>query len=382
MVCSKHVSSRGNSMKIVILFFSFLILCSIPTGLLASKANQKQTHNSPAEASEQGKAGDKTRQSPSGTPAVAVLVNGVPIMENTVMEAAEWLRQQQRERADKEKGSIVAIPDFATAKAADANTTATKDDQDMRQAALDRLIDEELAVQEAKKEGIKVPAGIIRSVTSMLRYQAETTPAQDKPAQSPTSKAELRRRIIRDYLYKQVCIKNIIPNIEIDPETVKKIYENNRDKFIIPEKIVITDLYFLPSKQDKKLQEHAENVLDKLLSIPDRDIKKLKHDGSYLVRTIQIYEEKDPDLYFAAWDMEPGEVSGIIKAQDGMHIIKVEEKENERKMTFDEARPVIKRQLVTREYKKLYRQYFSKLREKAAINYSKKMISGPPPARE
>ena len=373
----------GSNMKILktiycATFTAVLSVCLLLSTSVSAKngdAEQKNRHGSKTavyaagRGSSSGNSGAEKEQYHAGEISdhenVAAWVNGVPIDPRSLQWAMEKIRKKER-KAEEAQARSKETAGPGTEKPA-AVSDAEKENA-VRQQALDRLINEELAVQEARRRQIRPASGAVSSVLARLRSNMESPSMYDKYLSARhITEAELRKSIARDNIFKQIMVQEVLSRIRVDLQQVKAIYEKNRAEYTFPEKVVITDLHFLPVAAEQKIRAHAEQILEKLRSAPGADLAKLEPDGTFLVRTIHVTEESEPDLYFAVWDMEPGDISDVITVKDGLHIISVKEKKPEREMTFEEARPRIEYKLIMPEYEKLREKFYQSLRSRAEI---------------
>ncbi len=328
-------------------------------GMTDQDAKTQKTHNNNANGTHETLAPPDSSNHADLPADAAAIVNGVPISKDSLNEAIKFMTQ----KLDNDE-ILESFENVMSGNNTGCNATSCPEEL-LHDIALQRLIDEELAVQEAKKEGINIPPGTIRKITSKLRYQMQ---AENSPTyETSLNQSGLKKMIIRDYLFKQICTKNILPLIKVSPEAVQSIYKDKSQQFIIPEKIIITDIHFFREKNSKKLMAEANKALKYIFSNKNSDIKNLDLPASPAVRTFELSEKIYPELYFVAWDMEAGEISEPVTTRDGIHIIKIEKKDPERKMTLEEARPFIERHLIIKQYRKHYARFFNGLRQKAEI---------------
>ena len=101
-----------------------------------------------------------------------------------------------------------------------------KTDEKIRNEALDRLIYRELAVQEAKKQGMKAPAGAVAEEMKRIKAEMKTEDAfRQKLMKSGITEEELKGRIGRNLLVGMIAEKEIFGKATVDLGEARKIYE-------------------------------------------------------------------------------------------------------------------------------------------------------------
>ncbi|MBU4377061.1 MAG: peptidyl-prolyl cis-trans isomerase [Candidatus Omnitrophica bacterium] len=212
--------------------------------------------------------------------------------------------------------------------------------------------------------------------------------------------------------------KNFADKVDISEEEIEEYYKNNSQEFKMPARVNIEYIEFrytdylggiemddenLKQYYDlhKKEFEHTESVHARHILVEDPDkaaeiLKKLKG-GLDFQKAANEYSKDStkenggdlgffekgkmiPDFEKAAFSLNPGEISGIVKTQFGYHIIKVEGKRPSYTETFEEAKEKISQRLTTERAKaKSYTEAFrargaieeGSAFEKAAQDYKK-----------
>jgi len=104
--------------------------------------------------------------------------------------------------------------------------TDPKMDENIRKEAIDRLIYRELAVQEAKKQGIKAPAGVVAEEMKRIKADLKTEDAfRQKIVKSGITEEELKGRIERNILVNMITEKEIFGKVTVDLDEARKIHE-------------------------------------------------------------------------------------------------------------------------------------------------------------
>ena len=237
----------------------------------------------------------------------------------------------------------------------------------IKKEALNKLIFEELAVQEAVKKGINVKPETIEDVAKKVRTHLGSDEAYkmylDKFGFTDES---FRKQIERGHRFETVLSQEIYGKIKIDEKRIKDAYEKEKSKFVMPEKFIADDVYFTSGKDDEDTRKKAKEVLSTLKK-NNGDLAKLGQDKTLVLRRIPVNKNEYPLLYTEMTPMKPGDLSGVVKEGDGLHIIKVVAKEPSRPMTYEEARKVIHRRFMGEEGDKKIAVWDKELRKTAKI---------------
>lgn len=105
-------------------------------------------------------------------------------------------------------------------------------DQKVRQEALDRLIYRELAVQEAKRQGLTVlPNEIEEELRNVKAAMKSDEAYKEFLKKQGLTEEELKKNIERDILIAMITEKEIFSKAVVDPKLVKKTYEKKKNSY-------------------------------------------------------------------------------------------------------------------------------------------------------
>ena len=139
--------------------------------------------------------------------------------------------------------------------------------------------------------------------------------------------------------------------IQISPDEINKYYDSQKESFKIPKKVKAREILIKVDPQDSpdKIEEkrkRAEAILEKA--------KKTKDFGSLAKQNSESntapkggdmgWVQKgmlDEQTEMALFSMKGGEVSEVVRGQDGFHIFKAEEIVDEKHKSFDEVKDQI-----------------------------------------
>lgn len=236
----------------------------------------------------------------------------------------------------------------------------------IKSEALDRLIFEELAVQEATKQGINPEPGEIEKVVARVKENLGSEQAyREYLDKNNLTEDVLKKLIERSRLLELITAKEVYNKVKVEEKLLRDEYEKEKGKYILPDNFVVADVWFVKGK-DEAARKHADEILETLRK-KDNDTRKLVLDGTFIVRNITVKKEKYPEIYKAVTAMKVGDMSGLIDEKDGFHIIKVSKKEPSRQATFEEARPTLEPKFLYPAQEQRRRQWQKELKEKAKI---------------
>jgi peptidyl-prolyl cis-trans isomerase D len=145
----------------------------------------------------------------------------------------------------------------------------------------------------------------------------------------------------------QAYAKTMVPVTE-----VQRYYNDNIQQYQTPEQIRASHILLnTGGKEEAAVRKQAEDVLEQARAGVDfaELAKKFSEDEGSKVKGGDLdYFGRGrmvPEFETAAFALEPGQISDLVKSQYGFHIIKVLDKKPGVTRSFDEARPQIEEQL-------------------------------------
>lgn len=297
--------------------------------------------------------------------AVAVVVDGVAIIVNKdailVSQINELLMPLMQEYRTKYSG-----------------TELKKKMDELRQTVIEQAIDTRLILQVAKQKGI-TPSE--RDVDLRIEMVKSRFPSEDAFLQGLAAKG-ITYREYRDQVAEQVLVQETIKQvagsgISVSENEIRDYYNAHLSEFVTEPKVKLAQI-FLKNPTDST-PERVEELRQKA-----EQLHILLEDGmsfAELARTYSEgpYREKDgivgivghgeilPELEDIAFGLNTGEVSPVIQTSYGFHILKSLESFPARKITLDEARPLIEDRISETKRSEKYEEWIKTLREDAFI---------------
>ncbi len=211
---------------------------------------------------------------------------------------------------------------------------ATKDGQ---KQFVDRLLRQELLVQEAEKRKLG-----------------------DKPEVAEQVKAFRRQLLIRALLQEEIGDK-----VKVDDKDVQEYFNTHADEFS-GDQVHVRHI-LLPTEDEAKqmLDRLAKNEpFEELAKKYSRDTQTAQKGGelNYFTR-----EQMVPEFAKAAFALKPGELSGVVKTAFGYHIIKMIDRKQGQPMAFDQVKDQLRQRLLEERQNARFTAWIAELEKSAKV---------------
>lgn len=248
----------------------------------------------------------------------------------------------------------------------------------IKKKVLNDLINRHLLWQASKAKGIEADQAEIDKQMAQLKQRfPEAGKFQEVLDQMGLSEADLRQQMAEQMVIQEFVTQEIVDKIEIPEAEIKTYYEKNPEHFEQPEQMRASHILIKTDPKAEKAENQAAQ--DKLA-----DIRKKLEKGEDFAELAKEYSEgpsseKGGDLGFfsrgqmvkpfeeAAFALEPGEISEIVKTRFGYHLIKETGHKPAGTVSYDEAKERIKGYLKKQRIQKALDDYVKDLRDKAEI---------------
>ena len=220
----------------------------------------------------------------------------------------------------------------------------------LRSEAMDLLIEQVLVGQAADDAGIEVPPEVIDKSIADLRsiFDSENgyrIKLQDEGFDDETFRAHMERMYRAKVYLDDIRIGAAV----VSDEDVETYYDENKDRLTLPEQVRVRHilLAWKPlGKQDDRafIREQMTPILERARA--GEDFAALAREFSDDYATKQVggdtgffhRGEMAPQFEAVAFSLQPGEISEPVETPFGVHIIKLEERQESELLPYDDIR--------------------------------------------
>jgi parvulin-like peptidyl-prolyl isomerase len=191
---------------------------------------------------------------------------------------------------------------------------------------------------------------------------------------APTQADALKKELYFDLLAKQAEEVSVDNKVSVSDDEIKQYYEHNKEKFLQAKLFKASHIFIKVDPADTAEEKEAKRQkADKLL-------ERAKNGEDFY--NLAYYESDDrtryvggslgsfhagqtvPEFEAVLQKMKPGDVAGPIKTLYGYHVVKLDDVQAEKQLSFQEAAVNIRSRLAEGKRAKLYEDWMAGLRSK------------------
>jgi peptidyl-prolyl cis-trans isomerase SurA len=249
---------------------------------------------------------------------------------------------------------------------------------ELRQDALDQLVERELILHEFETANYQLPDSIIEDYLRRLvrqRFGDHLNLIQELQAEGRTL-ASFRREIRDDYIVRAMRQRNVSSSVLISPYKIQTYYQQNTNLFRVDDQIRLRMIFLAngPNRSPAMTRELAGEILQRLKAGAAFDeMATIYSDGSQRVEGGDWGWIEPPklneDLARVALTLEPGALSDVIELSNGCYLMRLEEVRAAHIRPLPEVRAEIEKTLEMLEQQRLQKQWIDRLKSRSFVNY-------------
>ena len=251
---------------------------------------------------------------------------------------------------------------------------------EIHRQAMEKLVLDELLYQESQRRHIAVPEAkyqkglrdLRKSFNSPQDYRAAVTKKYESIA---AFERRLRRTLVINQLWDdEVKNKTVVTDVDL-----RNYYRKNQNRFVRPEAVSLQSISFMfpedatPEKKEQ-MRKRAAEELPKAKAAKNYEefgllAEKISEDPWHVMmgdHKLVHRGEVDPQ-FEVIYSMKPNETTGLIESREGFHILRVNEHQAQRQMTFSEIKDRLRKDLQAKRYRDRADQFEKDLRKKNTI---------------
>lgn len=259
---------------------------------------------------------EESKQQPTAT------VNGEVVPQGLVSQEREWLEERYRQQmtADEFEGAGDRL------------------ETDALENAIERL----LLIQLARDKYPEMPPKELNArYLETLEACGGNSGLQEALEETGLDEQRLRDFIRDQWLYEQYVGDLAAEVPEPDEAACRKAYEDDRDLFLVPERVRVSHILKQPGPDSDPVALQAEllNLRERVIKGEEFTAMAREHGDDGSDGDVGWFSRGDVIEEFenVAFSIRPGQVSDVVATRFGLHLLQVTDREAERMRTFEEV---------------------------------------------
>ena len=245
----------------------------------------------------------------------------------------------------------------------------------IKEQAVDELVTISYKALYAIAEEIAVDSASFENEWNKLLSKNKNLSKESQPYLLSKMRAGLYRELLA------TRAEDIVVNdrVEVSDEEVSSAYAKHGEMFITPKTYTASHILVRVdpasnAEERQLLKSRAEDLLVRAKAGEDfYNLAYYESDdrSKYVGGSLGTFQAGQTVAEFdeAIKNMQPGEISDLVKTLYGFHIIKLDDTAEARQWTYEEAASQIRSQLEESKRKQLYEAWMSKLKEQYPVEY-------------
>jgi len=248
----------------------------------------------------------------------------------------------------------------------------------IRAELLETLINRELLYEESVKNGYAVsPAELDSAVDGIQARFADRKGLKEALAAMGITEADFRIQVKKGLCIQKLLQKEVFEKIEVTEKESRSFYDNNPNLFQKPEQVRASHILIKAAQNDddekkaaarKKIEEiqlkidAGEDFAQLARTYSEGPSRSQGGDLGYFDRKKMVKPFSD-----AAFQLQPGQVSPIVKTRFGYHLIKVVDRKPEAKLTYESIKNRLEESLKNKKMQAAAAEFVNRLKQGATI---------------
>jgi len=250
--------------------------------------------------------------------------------------------------------------------------------RDLYKATLNALIDRKLILAAAKKSKMELQSWAVDNRIREIvvnNFDGDQTKLHNLLADRKIAFEEWKRNIEEDLMVTAMRYQQVEKRVAPTPTEVRAEYEANKGRYQTENAVAVSLIVLDPPEQsgDLSVESRAAKIAEalkagtsfaSLVKTYSKDAKASQGGSWGKVNPDDVFRKEIVDVL---GKLKPGETSSVVVLDGYGYIVRKDEQQDSRALTFEEASPYVESHLRMRQAEKIYKEWTDRLRSESYI---------------
>jgi parvulin-like peptidyl-prolyl isomerase len=237
--------------------------------------------------------------------------------------------------------------------------------RNLTRTILEQMVQSEILYQVALERGIRIdPAELEQEIANLIGDLSKTK-LQLVLGKAGLEFSEWKDRIEKNLMIQKLIREEVDQKIKVKNFEMKSHFKKNGDRYVVPEEVHAYQIVVASESEAHILRKSLVQGEDFVTVARESSLSPDAKQGGDLgfFSEGQLPQEFDEVVF----NLNADEISEVVQSPYGFHLFKVAERRPARKMSFEEAKPLIQQELTLEKREEMFKEWVAELRRAARV---------------
>lgn len=245
-------------------------------------------------------------------------------------------------------------------------------------ALFEEFVEEQLLLRAADDSGVEADPETVADRVEALRKSESVPEATEEPGSEGSAESKdvesVAANVERQLRIQRLVETEVLSGIIVADEEIADYFERNREDFVRPETVDVSQILVDDEEQAKELRK---TLVSGTASFEDLARERSQGPEAASGGHLGVFAPGELPASFESqvFALEPGELSEVVPTDFGYHLFRVNRREGEKPLSLEDAKEAIRVQLLREKSDEAMERYLDELERRYPVTVHREKLS-------